>query len=259
MLYFPRGTIHQAHSLENTHSLHITLSMYQKQSYGDLLESLLPILLEKCIDENIDLRRGVPRDIWYHTGIAHNKRQTPRRTEIIKHISNLLQKISTGNALIESIDKAVDEMGVKFQTEALPPFILPGEIDRTVFGSRSYCNESGDCFWDYKIDANTNVRLLRANIIRLSRSEKGDEKPYNVYFYVDNSKNYGQYETNCIELDSDGAINTEMLINTYPKYISVGQLPKMSKSEKISFAKLFWERGILMMEKPFQSRSNTKT
>lgn len=253
MLYFPRGTIHQAHSLENTHSLHITLSMYQKQSYGDLMESLLPILLEKCIDENIDLRRGVPRDIWYHTGVAHSRRSTSRREEILKYISNLLYKISSGNTLVESIDKAVDEMGVKFQCEALPPCILPGEINRTVFGSRSYCNESGDCFWKYKIDLNTSVRLLRANIIQLSRSEKDAEKPYNAYFYVDNSKNYGQYETNCIELDEDGAINTEMLINVYPKYISVGQLPKLSKNEKISYATLLWERGILMMEEPFQN------
>ena len=37
VLYFPRGFIHQASSTV-THSLHITMSVYQKYSYADLLE-----------------------------------------------------------------------------------------------------------------------------------------------------------------------------------------------------------------------------
>jgi hypothetical protein len=37
LLYFPRGTIHQANALPDSHSLHITISCYQKNSWGDLL------------------------------------------------------------------------------------------------------------------------------------------------------------------------------------------------------------------------------
>jgi bifunctional lysine-specific demethylase and histidyl-hydroxylase NO66 len=37
LLYFPRGTIHQANALPDTHSLHITISSYQKNSWGDFL------------------------------------------------------------------------------------------------------------------------------------------------------------------------------------------------------------------------------
>jgi len=37
LLYFPRGTIHQAKSVEAEHSLHITLSAYQTNTYMDLL------------------------------------------------------------------------------------------------------------------------------------------------------------------------------------------------------------------------------
>ena len=40
MLYFPRGYIHQAKCLPDTHSLHLTVSCYQKNSWADLFEKV---------------------------------------------------------------------------------------------------------------------------------------------------------------------------------------------------------------------------
>lgn len=40
MFYFPRGFIHQASTVEAEHSLHITLSAYQKTAWVDLLEKV---------------------------------------------------------------------------------------------------------------------------------------------------------------------------------------------------------------------------
>lgn len=37
LLYFPRGFIHQGNCLPDAHSLHITISSYQRNSWGDLL------------------------------------------------------------------------------------------------------------------------------------------------------------------------------------------------------------------------------
>ena len=37
LLYFPRGAIHQAMAQEDEHSLHITISTQQKNSWSDLL------------------------------------------------------------------------------------------------------------------------------------------------------------------------------------------------------------------------------
>ena len=39
-LYFPRGVIHQGFTLKDSHSLHITISLYQKSSWGDYLEKV---------------------------------------------------------------------------------------------------------------------------------------------------------------------------------------------------------------------------
>ncbi|KAL1277020.1 hypothetical protein QQF64_023693 [Cirrhinus molitorella] len=37
LLYFPRGFIHQGDCLPDAHSLHITVSSFQRNSWGDLL------------------------------------------------------------------------------------------------------------------------------------------------------------------------------------------------------------------------------
>lgn len=69
MLYFPRGTIHQvmklyifhssllivvykplkAYSLPDTHSLHVTVSAAQRNSWGDLLEKVRISMTENTL------------------------------------------------------------------------------------------------------------------------------------------------------------------------------------------------------------------
>ena len=61
LLYMPRGTIHQGNCLEDTHSLHITVSCHQLNTYGDLLEKLLPMALKVCIFYAIVLSSGSAR------------------------------------------------------------------------------------------------------------------------------------------------------------------------------------------------------
>ena len=53
-LYFPRGYIHQATTPEESHSLHITLSVYQMNSWGDFLEkvSFIIVFLKNVMKES---------------------------------------------------------------------------------------------------------------------------------------------------------------------------------------------------------------
>ena len=41
LLYFPRGTIHQGRTLEDAHSMHITVSCCQKNTWADFFEKVL--------------------------------------------------------------------------------------------------------------------------------------------------------------------------------------------------------------------------
>ncbi|CAL8072348.1 unnamed protein product [Calicophoron daubneyi] len=68
MLYIPRGFIHQACTPSDRHSLHITVSTYQKHTWGDLLSSLLPVALQSAIESNVSFREGLPVGFLRHLG-----------------------------------------------------------------------------------------------------------------------------------------------------------------------------------------------
>lgn len=248
VLYFPRGTIHQACTEPGYHSLHITLSVYQKQSYADLFEKMLPLMIKKAIAENVEIRRGLPLNTWHHAGVAFSDNTTKERVDLQKKVTQLLHKCIRDMPLEDLVDAAVDQVAKKFQHEALPPEILPSERTRTVFGSRNHTNERGECVCDYDIDERTNVRLLRANIMRLV----DEEEKIRIYYYLDNSKEYCEYEPNFIEIEPMEAASVEVLIKSYPQYIGVSQLPLPSDDQKINLVTALWERGLLMMEKPFK-------
>uniref|UniRef100_A0A1A9X4M9 Bifunctional lysine-specific demethylase and histidyl-hydroxylase n=1 Tax=Glossina brevipalpis TaxID=37001 RepID=A0A1A9X4M9_9MUSC len=247
VLYFPRGTIHQAKTEPGFHSLHITLSVYQKQSYADLLEKMVPLMLEKAIKNNVDLRRGLPLDSWHLAGIAHNSHGSKERLCLEKKIKQLLNECMKGVNLTDVMDSAFDQLAKKYQREALPPEILAAEKLRTVFGSRTCTDERGECLCDYEIEERTNVRLLRANILRLVE----EEGKMRIYYYSDNSKVYCEYESTFIEIKDSQAASIEVLIKSYPEYVSVSQLPMEQSEEKINLTQALWERGLLMFEKPF--------
>lgn len=46
LLYFPRGAIHQAMAQDDQHSLHITVSTHQKNSWSDLLNQVIRSLID---------------------------------------------------------------------------------------------------------------------------------------------------------------------------------------------------------------------
>jgi lysine-specific demethylase/histidyl-hydroxylase NO66 len=55
-LYLPRGTVHQAMCLEDVHSLHITVSCNQLNTWGDLLLKLVPTALQTAMEESTEFR-----------------------------------------------------------------------------------------------------------------------------------------------------------------------------------------------------------
>ncbi|KAH8323155.1 hypothetical protein KR074_007762, partial [Drosophila pseudoananassae] len=246
VLYFPRGTVHQAITEQNQHSLHITLSVYQQQAYANLLENLMPMVLKNAVEKKMALRRGLPLHTWQNLGLANGGEESRSRSALIQGIQQMVQKYLVPTE--EQIDAAVDQLAKKFQHEALPPTILPEERERTVFGSRSQTNAKGQCLCDYEITQQTSIRLLRANIVRLV----AEEGVLRLYYYVDNALEYCKYEANFMEIEPSEAGAVELLLHTYPAYIKVSDLPLKSSSRRTYVATALWERGILMTEKPFK-------
>ncbi len=58
------GTIHQAEALPCEHSLHLTVSACQRNTWTDLLAVALPRALELAAEEMQALRHGLPGDLF---------------------------------------------------------------------------------------------------------------------------------------------------------------------------------------------------
>ncbi|NXC29251.1 RIOX2 oxygenase, partial [Campylorhamphus procurvoides] len=71
LLYFPRGTIHQADTpLGTSYSTHVTISTYQNSSWGDFLLDAIPGLVFDTAKDDVTLRRSIPRQLLMVAGWA---------------------------------------------------------------------------------------------------------------------------------------------------------------------------------------------
>lgn len=240
LMYFPRGFIHQAETVEGKHSLHITLSMYQKTSYADLLEALVPVALQTAINSDVRFREGLPLNISQVMGLAFSENDSPERTEIRGKVKSLFDKIFDH----ASVDDAVDQMGKKFQVDALPPYISKEEKQRTVYGE-DVIIENGSISCPFEITLDTNVKLLKANILRLV----DEDSSLRVYFHSDNSKEYHEFAPTFMEIDVDDTPVISMLTNEYPSFVSVKDLPIDDDERKLAIVTDLWEKGLLMTDK----------
>lgn len=244
MLYFPRGYIHQGVTIDGEHSLHITVSMYQKHSWADLFERLMPAALQIGIEENIQLRRGLPFDIYDNFGLVHSDVKTQRRKDITELIKNLFEIIKEHLP----IDHAVDQMMKNYQHDALPPVLSGLEKAVTVHGDHDVMIENGQVVNRVELSLDSRIRLVRKNILRMVSEDK-----IRLYYYAENSLEYHGNELTFAEIEVDCAPGVETLITTYPEYVSVENLDMPNDTDKLQLADALWSRGLIMTEYPLDT------
>lgn len=244
MLYFPRGYIHQGVTIDGEHSLHVTISMYQKHAWADLFEKMIPAALQMAINENVELRSGLPFDIYDNFGLVHSDVKTPRKAEIEQLVKNLFNKIQD----YLPIDEAVDQMSIKFQQDALPPVLTDLEKAVTVYGDSDVMVENGKVTNRVEISLDTRIRLLRKNILRMV-----SEDSIRLYYYAENSLEYHGNELPFLEIEEQYAPAIETLMNTYPEYVSVENLDIPNDTDKLQIADALWSRGLIMTEYPLEN------
>ncbi|XP_062554229.1 bifunctional lysine-specific demethylase and histidyl-hydroxylase NO66 [Armigeres subalbatus] len=237
LLYFPRGIIHQASTVPGHHSLHVTMSVYQKNCWADLLEIFFPHALAQAAENTFELRRGIPLDLHQHFGIVHSDSNTPTRKQLITQIKSLVDKVFSE----EAIDSAVDQLAKRFQHDALPPSVSSVEQSSTVYGSNFSFNSNGTVSLRVPFTENSTVSLLRRNVLRLV----SEEEKLRIYYHTDNSREYHEYEPNFLEIDQDAALGVELLVKMYPQPLTIRDLPV---EDKIEFAKSLWEKGLIVIQ-----------
>ncbi|KAL0123549.1 hypothetical protein PUN28_005809 [Cardiocondyla obscurior] len=160
LLYLPRGTIHQGMTVDNTHSLHVTLSVYQKNSWTDLLEKVLPQALKEAAENDCRFREGLPLDYLTYVGAAYD---ASSHKDIFKNrVKNLI------TLLLEhiDIDNAADLMAKNHIHDFLPPFLFKNERKCTVAEDGEIMTNNGRVQNHAEITPETRIRLLRLHCIR---------------------------------------------------------------------------------------------
>lgn len=161
LLYFPRGTIHQGETMDS-HSLHITLSVYQNNSWGDFLEKLLPGALNTAMETDSEFRKGLPLDYLRYSGFVHSENQSKNKGEFKEKVKHLFNK------LIDyiDIDNAADLMAKKHVHDFLPPVLLENEQECSIVQDGEQMTANGTVINRVEIEPDTRVRLLRSHCIR---------------------------------------------------------------------------------------------
>ncbi|XP_071025507.1 ribosomal oxygenase 2 [Oncorhynchus clarkii lewisi] len=114
LLYFPRGTIHQADTPVGVdHSTHLTLSTYQNTSWGDYLANVFPnFLYDSLKTSDITRRVGMPRRILMGANAA---------PDTSRQLASLLRSVADQMERGEHELRAGD-MKRDFALHRLPPY-----------------------------------------------------------------------------------------------------------------------------------------
>nr|XP_031528150.1 ribosomal oxygenase 2 isoform X2 [Vicugna pacos] len=113
LLYFPRGTIHQADTPPGlAHSTHVTISTYQGSSWGDFLLDTISGLVFDTAKADVELRAGIPRQLLLveTTAVA-----TRRLSGFLRMLADRLE--GTGELLSADMKK-------DFAMNRLPPYYM---------------------------------------------------------------------------------------------------------------------------------------
>lgn len=249
LLYFPRGYIHEAHASEDTHSLHITLSTSQKNTWGDLLEKMIPQALHEAISTDIEFRESLPRNYQSFMGIANQDMDNPHRDQFLMKVGQLVQKLVNH----VQIDSAVDQHAKKFIHDALPPVLNSVEKKESIHaGGEKWNPRTKSVDEVLEIDPDSSIKLLRYGIVRLVM----EEDAVRLYHTMENSREYHEYEAQFIEIGAELAPAIEFLLHEYPSYVRVDELPLETLDNKLDIANLLYDKGLVMVIEPGSDSSD---
>ncbi|KAJ8913459.1 hypothetical protein NQ315_013838 [Exocentrus adspersus] len=244
LLYFPRGTIHEGRTDTESHSLHITLSVYQHNSYADLLEHILPDALKKAASENIEFREGLPINYLKYLGWVNNDCQSTQRIAVINKVQTLMETLINH----VDVDQAADKLGRKFMYDSMPPLMKKTEAICSSKYDGDYMTD-GKVFNRVEIDMDTEVRLLRYHCLRLVVEGESAK----IFYNTDNSKAYHDEEEQFLNISFELIPCIKKLQNSYPEFTTVENLPVEDNVGKAQLVSDLWERGLLITNGPLSS------
>lgn len=183
LLYFPRGTIHQADTPPGlAHSTHVTISTYQNNSWGDFLLDTISGLVFDTAKEDMEFRAGIPRQLLLQvetTAVA-----TRRLSGFLRKLADRLEGT---NALLSA------DMKKDFVMNRLPPYYVGDGAELSTPGGQLP-----------RLDSVVRLQFKDHVVLTVgpdqSRSDETQEKMVYVYHSLKNRREIhmmGNEETEC--------------------------------------------------------------
>ncbi|KAL3266727.1 hypothetical protein HHI36_010888 [Cryptolaemus montrouzieri] len=240
LLYFPRGVIHEGRTDAESHSLHLTVSLYQNNAYVDLLEKVLPDALAKAAKQDINFRKGLP---------LHFLRKDDAKQIVRNQVSALIEKLKD----YLDVDVGIAQLGRRLVYDSMPPVLSAEEIACSSKQDGDLLDD-GVVFNKVEFDLSTKVRLTRYHCIQIVNDEEMKPK---LYYSTENSNIYHGEEEQWLDLDPCMISAIESLQSSYPAYISIDSLPIEDVEIKVQFVYDLWEKGIVITKEPLGSSSDS--
>jgi len=246
MLYFPRGVIHQAVTQDENHSLHITVSTYQKTTWADLFEKMIPHTLAAAVEEDVEFRRGLPIGYLNHLGIGNQDGETEQRLTFLKTVSKLFDKLKE-TALV---DASVDQMAKDFLHDSLPPYVNDDHLRRSCRGAGEHWRaQEGRVGGVVELDPETGVKILTKKSLRIVM----ENDAVWVFYATENLRTWHKRDPMCFEIPADQAENVEALLHAYPEFVKIDDLPAGTQEEKLTTVNALYDRGLVVTQETLDS------
>ena len=209
ILYLPRGTIHQGRT-EKNHSLHLSLSQYQLNSWSDLFELSIPNAIKLSIENNFEFRKGLPINFSNFMGISNNdgKKEEERKKFKIKFQELYLKILENVD-----LDEICDTLSNDFQHGKVPPLLENEEIKMTFKFKKNF------------LTLNSEIRLTRKKIFNLSIEENNAI----ILYSSQNSILHKHKDPQEISLNLGNLQTISQIINFYSEKIVAKLLNKFQK------------------------------
>ncbi|TKR70129.1 hypothetical protein L596_022189 [Steinernema carpocapsae] len=241
LLYVPRGFIHQALTTKE-HSLHITISVCRRNAFADMMDKLVPEVLNQLAEKSATLRRSLPCNFLDMGGIAdcdypsdesyNEKLMMPFGL----HVHNLM-KLSKN-----FLDNGVDMMAREFMKTALPPKLTMDEMKLSVLGHKTKLLSQKPAFsWT----RDTKIRFIRKHAQRLI-FESADNAF--IAHRMNNSRLYEGKPEQVIDISPEMITGFTNLVSTYPEYLKVGDLECEAHGFDIALAQLLYSHCLVLVE-----------
>lgn len=271
MLYFPRGTIHQAMSVEGEDSFHLTVSCAQKNCWADLMDIAVNAALIQASKTMPAYRDSLPRDYGNYMGVMNSDNKKDEKRQSFMRTALALIEAFTEKYLPEQIDDAADKMMCRFLYDRQPPQAMLSSEEQGIPPASSSASTSTNMEVSEEEDDSAPPALTKAGKDQDEDDDAGEqEEPIEIetkirlvskhccrlviedlaclYYASENTAKYHEVDSMKIKMPLEYAEAVEFLVNAYPKYIAVADLPLESDEEKLDLANELLDHQIAMVE-----------